>query len=135
MKHIKSFGELNEGWLDWLWKKVWRVSFTAEMEDKKTGEPFSWRSHLTVKAKDEDEAESKFYDKWEEATKKLEHEPKVIVGSIKKTNKADKLNIEFPRSASNPGYNYKKKSAAPISFKKKEEKKPEEKKEKKEEKK
>ena len=98
MKHIKTYSELNEGWFDWLWKKTYRVNFTAELKDKETDKEFSWRSHIVVKAKDEDEAEEKFYDKWEDATKKMKDEPTVIVGTIKKTSKTDKLNIEFPKN-------------------------------------
>lgn len=99
MKHIKTFEQLNEGLFDWLWKRTYRVNFTAEVEDKKTKKAFSWRSHVVVKAKDEEEAEEKFNDKWEEAVKKMETKPTVIIGTIKKTSKTDKLNIEFPREA------------------------------------
>jgi hypothetical protein len=99
MKHIKTYDEaVNEGFLGWLFKKIYKVNFTAELVDKKTNEPFSYKSYLTVKAKDEDEAREKFDDKWEKATKGFDPEPDLIVGNIKKTDKADKINIELPKS-------------------------------------
>ncbi len=99
MKYIKTYDEaINEGFLSWLFKKIYKVNYTTELTDKKTGEPISYKSYLTVKAKDEEDAEEKFYDKWNEATKNLEEKPKIIIGNIKKTNKADKTNIDLPRS-------------------------------------
>lgn len=102
MKHIKTYNEaINEGWLtDWLFKKIYKVNYTVELTDVETKEPVSYKSYLTVKAKDEEVAEEKFYEKWKEATKNLETKPKVILGNIKKTNKADQINIELPRSIS-----------------------------------
>lgn len=100
MKHIKTYNEaINEGWLtDWLFKRTYKVNYTTELVDKKTNEPVSYKSYLTVKAKNEDEALEKFYTKWDEAIKGFDVEPKVIVGNIVKTDKADKINIDLPRS-------------------------------------
>lgn len=98
MKHIKTYDEaINEGFLGWLFKKIWRVSYTAELLNH-DGEPVSYRSYLTVKAKNEEDAKDKFYEKWDDAIKSFDKEPKVIVGTIKKTDKADKINIEFPKA-------------------------------------
>ncbi len=100
MKHIKTYNEaINEGWLtDWLFKKTYKVNYTTELIDKKTNEPVSYKSYLTVKAKSEDDALDKFYSKWDEAIKSFDTEPKVIVGNIVKTDKADRINIDLPRS-------------------------------------
>ena len=98
MKHLMTFNEsLNEGWLtDWLFKKTYKVNYTVELTDVETKEPVSYKSYLTVKAKNEEDAREKFYTKWEEATKELDIEP--IIGNIKKTDKADKINIVLPKT-------------------------------------
>ena len=98
MKYIKTFEQLNEGWLtDWIFKRNYKVNYTAELIDKKTDEPTSYRSHVTIKAKSPEEAKEKFYEKWEKAIKYLEHKPTVILGNIKKTNNSDKTSIELPK--------------------------------------
>lgn len=99
MKHIRTFDEaVNEGFFSWLFKKTYKVNYTAELTDKKTGEPVSYKSYLTVSAKNEEDAEDKFYDKWDSAVKNLESKPKVILGNIKKTDKSDKTTIDLPKS-------------------------------------
>lgn len=124
LKHaLKTEGFLNEGFFSWLFKKIYKVNYTAELTDNKTGEPISYKSYLTVKAKNEEEAEDKFYDKWNESIKKLDSKPKVIVGNIKKTVSADKTSIEFPRAI-----NKDKERDTHVKVKKKEEPKKEEKK-------
>lgn len=98
MKYIKTFEQLNEGWLtDWIFKRNYKVNYTAELIDKKTDEPTSYRSHVTIKAKSPEEAKEKFYEKWEKAIKYLEYKPTVILGNIKKTNNSDKTSIELPK--------------------------------------
>ena len=99
MKHIKTFDEaVNEGFLSWLFKKIYKVNYTAELIDKKTGEPVSYKSYLTIKAKDEDDAREKFDKKWDEAVKGFDVEPDVIIGNVKKTDKADKTSIDLPKA-------------------------------------
>jgi hypothetical protein len=98
MKHIKTYDEaVNEGFLSWLFKKIYKINFTVELTDKKTNEPFSYKSYLTVKAKDEDDAREKFDSKWEEAIKKFEKEPTVIIGNVKKVDKADRTEFDLPK--------------------------------------
>lgn len=98
MKHIKTYDEaINEGFLSWLFKKIYKINFTVELTDKKTNEPFSYKSYLTVKAKDEDDARDKFDAKWEEAVKKFETEPTVIIGNVKKVDRADRTEIDLPK--------------------------------------
>jgi hypothetical protein len=99
MKHIEKFeeGALNEGFWSWLFKKIYKVNYTAELTDK-DGQPVSYKSYLTIKAKDEDDARKKFDEKWEEAVKSFDTEPTVIVGNVKKTDKADKTSIDLPKA-------------------------------------
>ena len=100
MKHLMTYNEslLNEGWLtDWFFKKIYKVNYTVELTDAETKEPVSYKSYLTVKAKNADDAKEKFYKKWEEATRELlDIDP--ILGNIKKTDKADKINIVLPKT-------------------------------------
>ncbi len=98
MKHIKTYEQLNEGWFNWLFKKLYRVNYTTEVIDPKTKEANSYKSYIVVKADDEDKAEEAFYEKWEKAVKRMDPEPKLILGNIKKTDRADKKNIEFPKA-------------------------------------
>lgn len=99
MKHIMTYDEaINEGFFSWLFKKTYKVNYTVELVDKKTDEPVSYKSHLTVKAKNEEDAKEKFYAKWEDAIKSFEKEPKLILGNIKKTDRADKTTIDLPKA-------------------------------------
>ena len=109
MKHLHSFDELNEVKLsditrgigkvvDYFFKTKYRVSFTAELESKKNEEPFSWRSYVTIKAKDEDDAEDKFLEMWNHEIKKLKKEPKMIIGTIRKATHHEDKKMEFPRT-------------------------------------
>jgi hypothetical protein len=127
-KALTENGFLNEGWLtkikDWLFKKIYKVNYTVELTDVKTDEPVSYKSYLTVKAKDEDTAEEKFYDKWNDTTKNLDVKPKVILGNIKKTRHADKIDFDLPRTLKKPqGF---KEVTKKVDMKKKEEPKKEE---------
>lgn len=99
MKHIENFDDavLNEGFWSWLFKKLYKVNYTAELTDS-DGKPVSYKSYLTIKAKDEDDAREKFDQKWEEAVKSFDEEPTVIVGNVKKTDKADKTSIDLPKA-------------------------------------
>lgn len=113
MKHLHSFDELNEMKIsdigkgigkvvDYFFKTRYRVSFTAELENKKDDEPFSWRSYVTVKAKDEDDAEDKFMEIWNSEVKKLKKEPKMIIGTIRKATHHENKKLEFPRTMKEP---------------------------------
>lgn len=105
MKHIKlfeEFSETNEGVIDWakrlLFKTKFAVNYSAQIDGKDDEKPLSWSSYLTVNAKDADDAEAKFKKKWEDAVKKLDPEPSLIIGTIHaKTKKSDKPNITIPK--------------------------------------